>query len=171
MTKDLRKLSRTDKMHELARYYAAELSEDPQDGTKFDCAVYDVLKELREAFECGGDHMEISVLTNYMLDKVKSGDLILYFNFTGDYHWGIFETIVYDDNKPVMVLTGLCEKDFPIHSNGTLVDSVPIEKMFFPMAGDNYWFTFGEKAKNLLVQLRSEGKEVSPPTRPATEYT
>ncbi len=171
MNKDLRKLSKSDKIQELARYYAAELSEDPQDGTKFDCAVYDTLKDLREAFECGGDHMEIPVLVNYMLDKVKTGDLVLYFNFPGDYHWGLFERIVYDDNKPVMVLNGLCDKDFPIFSNGKLVDSVPVNKMFFPMAGDNFWFTFGEKARKLLIKLRSEGKEVTPQKRNPTEFT
>ena len=52
-----------------------------------------------------------------------------------------------------MVLNGLCDKDFSINSNGELIDEVPVIRMFFPIYGDDYWYTFGEKAKKLLIKL------------------
>jgi len=43
MTKELRKLSRKDKIRELKRYYASEMAEDPEDGTQFDTDISEAL--------------------------------------------------------------------------------------------------------------------------------
>jgi hypothetical protein len=39
-------MNRIEVLQELKRYYSAELAEDKQDGTNFDCAVLDALDSL-----------------------------------------------------------------------------------------------------------------------------
>ncbi len=40
----------SEKLRELKRYYAEKLAEDPIEGSKLDCAVFDALDKLAEEF-------------------------------------------------------------------------------------------------------------------------
>lgn len=44
--KNLRELSKEDKMNELMRYYASEMSEDAQDGSPFDVKVFNAIESV-----------------------------------------------------------------------------------------------------------------------------
>ena len=47
----MRNKTRAQKIEEVCRYFAAEMSEDPIDGTAFDCDVLDALDAVKKKYK------------------------------------------------------------------------------------------------------------------------